>query len=62
MAANGWQHYFNDATTPSGATYSPHYGAQPAAYFLVAGDATGLYIGIADGTSIARVWTRRYSK
>jgi len=39
---NGWQHYFEDDTTPSGATYSPHYGAQAAAYFLFAGHATGM--------------------
>lgn len=39
---NGWEHYFNDATLPSGASYSPHYGAQAAGYFAFAAHATGM--------------------
>ena len=38
----GWEHYFLDATYPGNMSYSPHYGAQPAAFFLFAGAATGL--------------------
>jgi len=41
LRANGWRHYFADAALPSGETYSPHYGAQIAAYFLFAGAHTG---------------------
>ena len=39
----GWQYYFHDTTVVSGAKYPPHYGAQPAAYFLFAGESTGLH-------------------
>ena len=55
MAANGWQHYFNETAVPTGAAYSPHYGAQPAAYFLFAGEATGLH---ALFTAPARAYVR----
>lgn len=34
--------YFNDARLPTGASYSPHYGAQAAAYFLFAAAHTDL--------------------
>ena len=43
LSSSGWRPFFADASVPSGATYSPHYGAQPAAYFLFAGNATGLH-------------------
>jgi hypothetical protein len=42
LSAKGWRQLFDDASAPSGASYPPHYGAQPAAYFLFAGHVTGL--------------------
>ena len=40
---HGWEPYFLDSSYPGNMTYSPHYGAQPAAFFLLAGAATGLH-------------------
>jgi hypothetical protein len=42
LEQQGWKYFFNDETIVSGVKYSPHYGAQPAAYFLFAGHSTGL--------------------
>ena len=42
LTSRGWKVYFHDMTSVDGAKYSPHYGAQAAAYSLFMGACTGL--------------------
>ena len=44
LTSNGWQTYFHNNSIVDGSVLSPHYSAQAAAYFIFAGNSTGLHL------------------